>query len=147
MILSNDYANQYLNFLMGQVASISAPTKIWIGLSSTDPEVDGGSFTELSGGNYRRILIKNRGESYPDVLGTASGRIITNTKQINWDKASEAWADSLGIGLFSAETGGTPFAYGRLAKTLEVPQGAVALLEPGMMEIYMPSFTEAQNAE
>lgn len=141
MILSTEYANDYLGFLFGNVDKLTSPSKVWLGLSSTDPEDEDGIFTELTGGNYSRVLIKIKGEAYPDVLGSASNRHIKNIKQINWNKASANWPNSLGIGLFSSETGGAPFAYGRLSQELVVPQGAVALLEPGMMDIYIPEKT------
>lgn len=147
MILSDNYANNYLNFLLGNVATLQAPSKVWIGLSSNDPEADGGAFTELTGGNYKRILVKIYGEAYPDVIGSASNRKITNVKQITWDKASADWPNSLGAGLFSTETGGSPFAYGKLSQELAVPAGAVALLEPGVMNIYIPKTSAAVAAE
>lgn len=141
MILSDNYANNYLNFLLGNVATLTAPTQVWLGLSSNNPEGEDGIFTELAGGNYSRVLVKIRGESYPDVLGTASDRSITNVKQITWNKASDAWLNGLGVGFFTAETGGTPFAYGKLDQELVTPAGAVALLEPGAFEIFIPEYS------
>lgn len=143
MILSESYANNYLNFLLGNTETLTAPSKVWVGLSSTDPEAEDGSFTELTGGNYSRVLIRIKGESYPDKLGTASDRKLANVRQINWDKATADWPNSLGIGLFSAETGGTPFAYGKLTQPLVIPAGAVALLDPGMMKLYIPEISPA----
>lgn len=138
MILSASYANAYLNFLLGKVTTLTAPSKVYLGFSSTATEGEDGSFTELSGGNYERVLVSINGEAYPDFLGTAADRTITNVKQIAMNKASAAWDNALGAGFFTTLTGGTPFAYGDLTQPLVVAEGAVALLEPGMLNINCP---------
>lgn len=143
MILSATYANQYLNFLLGKTASITAPTQVWAALSTNNPE--GGTFTEVSGNGYSRVLISLKGETYPAEIGTASDRNIKNVKQISFPKATGAYT-VLGIGLFSAETGGTPFAYGALTNSdgtvntsgVAVAEGAVPLFEASAFNIYMP---------
>ncbi len=139
MPFSTTYANNILNWAFGKSGSLSGHTKVYIGLCSNDPEADGGTFNELSGNGYSRVLVSQYNEAFPDVIGTASGRAITNPKQINWTKSTAAWATAKGFGLFTTETGGAPYFYGTLDTPVEVPQGAVALFDPNTLKISFPT--------
>ena len=78
-------ANQLLNWTLGNSAlSLDAKNNVYIGLSTNDPEADGGTFNEFEGDTYERILISKKDSPVPDVIGTASDRSIENKKQINW---------------------------------------------------------------
>lgn len=106
--------------------------QVYVGLSSNNPEADGGTFVELTGDGYARELIAQYGESYPAKMGTPSERQIKNIAQINWTKFT-ADKNVKGIGLFNTPTGGTPYAYFSLSNqegSLNVPAGAVALFDP-----------------
>lgn len=138
MPFSDSYANQILSYTLGKTKTLTAPSYVYLGLSSNDPVADGGTFTELSGGNYSRVLIVQTGEAYPDVIGSASGRSIDNVKQINWNKATADWLTAKGWGLFTAATGGSPFFYAKLDAEVTVPQGAVALFEPAGFGLNFP---------
>lgn len=149
MILSNDYANNYLNFLMSKTSSLTAPNQVWLGLSTNNPEADG-SFSEVSGNNYGRVLISIKGEAYPEDITSASNRALGNKKQISFPKASAQYTVK-GVGLFSVENGGSPFAYGALTNAdgsvnengVEVAEGAVPLFEPSAFGISAPNGAEA----
>ena len=139
MPFSDSYANEILNYTLAKTKTLTAPSYVYIGLSTNDPEADGGTFNELPIGTagYSRVMIVQRDAAYPDFVGSASGRLIDNSKQINWTKASANWARVKGFGLFSSSSGGSPFFYGKLDLTeqqlseggLLVPEGAVALFE------------------
>lgn len=143
MILSASYANQYLNFLLGKTATLTAPAEVWAGLSTNNPE--GGTFTEVSGNGYARVLISLKGESYPAEIGSAANYEIGNVKQISFNKATGGYTVK-GVGLFSAATGGSPFSYGALTNSdgsvneegVSVVTGAVPLFEASAFGIYMP---------
>lgn len=139
MPFSDSYANQILNYTFAKAASLTAPSAVYIGLCTNDPEASGGTFTELSGNGYSRVLISQKGETYPDVIGSASDRMIQNTKQINWTKATGDWAEANGFGLFSAASGGTPFFYGKLDSPVNCVAGAVALFDPNTLKISFPT--------
>lgn len=139
MPFSTTYANNLLNWAFGKSQGLTAHSKVYIGLSSNDPEADNGTFTELSGSGYSRVLISQYGETYPDVIGSASARSITNPKQINWTKATADWLNAKGFGLFTAEAGGSPYFYGKLDTEVEVPTGAVALFDPNTLKISFPT--------
>ena len=147
MPYSKDYANQILNVALAKQAQLSAYASVYIGLCTNDPEADDGTFNELSGGSgYGRVLISRKGDSYPAKIGTAADRVIANIDQINWNKATMDWPRVKGFGLFSQESGGTPYYYGKLEMTEEekaaggilVVAGSVMLIDSGTMRI---SFT------
>lgn len=146
MPFSDSYANNFLNFIFSRIDSLTSPDKVYIGLSSTDPEA--GSFTELSGGAYGRILLVRKEElEYPDFIGTATNREISNKRQINWTKASSNWPTAVGFGLFTSETGGSPFYYAKLDKPVTVPAESVALFDPGEFKIAFSNTDVKQSEE
>jgi hypothetical protein len=147
MPFSTSYANDILNYTFAKTQSLSAPTAVYIGLCTNDPEADGGAFMELSGNAYARVLISQKGESYPALIGSASSRAISNIAQINWNKASNDWQRVKGFGLFSSASGGSPFFYGKLELTPEeeaaggilCEAGAVMLFDPNTLKISFPT--------
>ena len=74
-----------------------------------------------------------------DLMGSASERAITNTKQINWTKATVEWPEVKGIALYTTETvgQGTPFYYAKIPQPFTVAPGEVALFEAGKLKISM----------
>lgn len=145
MPFSNTYVQNILNYLFAKTSTLTVPTAVYIGLSKNDPEADGGTFTELSGGGYTRVMVSQKGETYPDVMGSASGRSITNTKQINWTKATANWETANGFGLFTASSGGTPIYYGKLESPVTVELGAVALFDPNALKISISDTDEVSE--
>lgn len=147
MPFSTTYANEILNFIFSKSSGLASPTTVFLGLSVNDPEESKGAFTELSGDTYQRIAISQNGATYPDYIGTASGREIKNTKQINWTKATKDWSAVKGFGLFSTEKSGSPFYYGKLDLTgeqiakggLVCEKDAVMLFEAGKLKISFPA--------
>lgn len=138
MPFSNTYANNILDWAFGK-KDLGRLETVFIGFSTNDPEADNGAFSELSGGAYHRVAVGSYGDPYPDYINAASGREITNGKQINWTKATANWPDAKGLGLFTTETGGTPFYYCALDQVLSVEAGAVALFDPGALKIKFPA--------
>jgi hypothetical protein len=135
MPFSTTYANNILKWALAQSTAMSAHSKVFLGLCSNDPEADGGTFTELSGKGYHRVLISQYNSEYPGLLTTANNRAVSNSKQIGFTKATAAWATAKGYGLFTAETGGTPFFYAKLKNEVNTPEGAVFLFDPGELKI------------
>lgn len=143
MPYSTTQANSILNWTFAK-SSLPNKSAVYIGLCKNDPEADGGwdSEKELSGYGYARVLISQSGSSFPNLMASASGRQIQNSGQINWTKATAAWEEAKGFGLFETATGGTPFYYGKLTEPLTVPEGAVALFDPATLIL---GFATADN--
>lgn len=150
MPFSEDYATNILNYMMAKVKTLSAPSIVYIGLSTNDPEEDNGKFTELSvAGNYgySRVLISRyddnlftvMGQYKPEGASKADPRTFTNLKQINWTKASSDWPRINGFGLFSSEAAITPFFYGSLDLTPEVKEAGGLLVREGEVALFEPN--------
>jgi hypothetical protein len=148
MPFSTSYTEQILNYTLSKIDGIEAPSEVYIGLCSNDPEADNGTFTELSGSGYSRVLISRKSDNYPNLIGTASNRTITNIAQINWVKATANWEKVNGFGLFTTlnSKSESPFFYGKLKLTeeqkaaggLTVTEGEVALFEAESLQLSMP---------
>jgi hypothetical protein len=141
MPFTDTYANSILNYTFSKVERLSAPEAVYIGLCTNDPEASGGTITELSGGGYHRVMVAQRDETYPNVIGSASGRMIQNTRQINWTKATADWAEAKGFFLSSSSTVGEKtgiFFYGKLEEPVSCTAGAVALFDPNTLKISFP---------
>lgn len=136
MPFSNTYAHNILNCIFGKTNGITAPSSVYLALSSNDPEADGGTFTELVGGNYARVLVSLKGEAYPDYISTANDRFVINVKQIAFNKATADWADIKGFALYDAATNGNMIYYSKVTNgTVSIKTGAVALFDPQTLKI------------
>lgn len=145
MPFNDSYANSILNNAFGKITNMQTPAEVYIGLCSNNPEIDG-RFSELSGNGYHRVLISVRSAEYPDVINNASNRMIQNTKQINWTKATGDWVDANGFGLFLTETGGSPYFYGKLEEPVSVKSGSVALFDPYAFKVKFPATDVVEEA-
>lgn len=142
MPFTDNYANNILNYLFAKTSTLTAPSAVYIGLCKNDPVADNGAIQELSGNGYSRVMIAQKGETYPNVIGSASGRAITNTSQINWTKATGPWEEANGFFLSSAATVGETsnvFFYGTLDEPVTCAAGAVALFDPQTLRISFPA--------
>ena len=142
MPFSTTYANNFLDVAFSKVsASVVPPASVYIGLCTNDPEADNGTVRELSGSGYSRVLISQKNQTYPNVMGSAANREIKNTMQINWQKATADWARVKGFFLSSSPTIGETtaiFFYGKLDLTEEDEAAGGLLVENGMVALFDP---------
>ena len=134
MPLSDSFANSLLTALF-KGGSFSGPSTVYLGLSTNDPEA--GQFFEMSGDTYERVLIAERGKTYPDYMGEVNKRSITNAKQINFNRSTTAWPTIFGFGLFYDKEGGSPYYYAKVdnPEGVSVPSNAVALFDPNTLTV------------
>lgn len=113
---------QILNHFTNK-AAWTAPTSLFIGLSSTTPNEAGGNITEPTGGAYARVATV--AADWNTATGTAPVSATTATVR-TFPTATADWL--LGVNLtnavlFSASTAGTALAYGALATPKPVLNG------------------------
>lgn len=84
----------------------------------------------MSGDTYARVLIARKGEDLPDYMSAVSGGKIYNKKQITFNRATVAWNQVKGIGLFEAETGGIPTFYATLKTTVDTAANQIFTFDP-----------------
>ena len=125
MLLSNTASAALLGNICGKSASVSIGTNgnCWLGLFTTKPNASGTGGVEVgSGKNYSRVNITS--------LMSGSGRTIVNSNDINFNAALNPsdpsaasgadWGTIVAFGLFSAQTGGTMYAWGDLDNSVTV---------------------------
>ena len=96
----------------------------YIGLSTTTPNENGGNFTEPTVGSttgYKRAKV--------EVMGTPSDGQIQNTDIIFFPESlGDGWGTITHFGLFSAQTGGTPYFWGELTgSSVQIPAGYIPI--------------------
>lgn len=132
MPYSIEKRNQFLNLTFPSLNStnVSIPSKMYLALCSNDPVADGGAFNELSGDTYARVLICRKGEDLPNYMSAVNAGKIYNTKQITFNRATTAWTQVKGIGLFETETNGSVVFYATLKDPVDVGTNQIFTFDP-----------------
>lgn len=141
LILATTEATNYAKYLTGFVSSMTGGSQVWLALGT----LNGTTFTEITpnaANNYARVLVKRTSDTVPDLL-TVSGRTVTNHEQIVFNKVlSEAYT-APAIALYRQETGGTPYAFGKLDTALSAVVGSLPMFERNALQFTVPDGTEA----
>lgn len=123
MAITNYTASQVLNAMCGKAQNATLASSAYLALSKTEPTAASGNVTEPSAASYHRKCIGIYGQAGTQLMGTPSAGVITNSQEIHFDEAEEAWATQEApltyACLFSAASGGNLLAYGLLGKTVE----------------------------
>lgn len=118
--LTDTIKEQLLDNMLGDSSSAPlAQTPIYVGLSTTDPGADGTGFTEPVGGAYARQSSTNDATNWP---AASSGQKV-NGQLISYPQATAAWGTVTHWGVFLADTGGSPVAWGELDTPRVVASG------------------------
>lgn len=130
---SDTLANSDLNLTFCKTKTVTAPNQLWAACVNVTVADDGSiTITELAGYNYMRELVEQTGESYPGVLGYASGRAITNVRRFSFAKAvGGPWQRFNGIAFYDAQTGGNLRYWGYLTLSESEQFAGGKLVEEG----------------
>jgi hypothetical protein len=125
----------FLDILMGNIFGVETdtpiPSSFYLGVSSTEPDIYGNSFTEPSsnGTGYARVAltsITGSHESY-DSPGSA---YVTNGELVSFPESLSDWGTISHWGIFDSATGGTLLMYGELYVSRAVETGTVVAVKP-----------------
>lgn len=115
-------------------ALLGTAGEVFVGLSTTEPLVDGTNFTEPDAGTgYVR---------QPLTIGTASFSTPANRgvkilpPLFYPDVTGTPWAQAVAVGLFKAATGGAPFIFGGLDTGRIIPVGDAAYFPGSSISLY-----------
>ncbi len=122
--------NRVLNHFFGGTAS-TAPTPLYLGLSTTTIADDGSNITEPSGNNYSRVSITNNSTNWPN----ASGGAKANGVAFDFPQASGSWGTVIDFFLSDASSGGNIYAYGTLTVAKAVSSGDTLSFAIGELDI------------
>jgi hypothetical protein len=84
------YANKVTDHITG-VAALTPEAHLHIGLSSTEPDLDGTNITEPSGNGYARVQATNDDTTWDAAAEGDAASIIA----VTFDQATGAWGDPL----------------------------------------------------
>lgn len=112
----SDYArDQILAVIEG--GSLTAPSGLFLALSTSDPSSDGSTITEPSG-NYARQSV-----TLAETANNSLGIIVSNTGATVFGPASTNWGNVSHMALYDAVTGGNMIAYGPVAVQQNIVSG------------------------
>ena len=116
----------FLNNIMGNVfgskKSPSLPTRYYIGLSTSAPDIDGGSVTEpSSSAGYERVELTT--------LGAPEDGIITNTLAISFEESLSDWGIVTHFVIYDAPTNGNLLMYDALTSPRTVEPATIVTIK------------------
>jgi hypothetical protein len=117
MSFANFLEDELLDHVWG-AAAYTAPTDIYVGLSTTAPADDGTNITEPSGGNgYARVQVTNNLTNWP----AASGGAKSNGTAVAFPTATGSWGTVTHMFFSDAASGGSILGSSALttAKTVD----------------------------
>lgn len=79
------------------------PSKIFVGLFTTSPDVTGNNGVEVAAPEYTRILV---------TMSPPQSRTTTNTTIVSFPDPLSAWGSLVSFGLFDAQIGGNLLYFG-----------------------------------
>lgn len=121
MSFSDTLENEVLDHVFG-VGAYTAPTTVWIGLSTADPGDTGATNAEPVGNNYSRVGLDNSGTSWT----TAAAGVTYNGVAITFPEASGSWGTITHVAIWTHVTSdgaAVLFATGALGTSKAVGAG------------------------
>ena len=122
--------NKVLNHVFG-ITSFSAPSNMYLGLSTSTISDAGTGITEPSGNAYARVAIPNTTASW----NTATTGSVSNKNILSFPEATGAWGTVTYSFVSDALTGGNILFYGTLNVEKEVTAGDTVTVKAGDLAI------------
>lgn len=131
--------NYFKNLIMGNIfrtdTSVPIPTSYYLGLSSSEPTIDGLNVTEPSsvGTGYERVQLKS--------LSTPTNGSITNSNAIQFNESTSDWfganRPATHYVIYDAPTGGNLLMYNELTTRRIIESNTVATIKPSSLHIQL----------
>ena len=122
----------FLNCIMGNVfmtkLSSTLPKKVYLGLSSTAPQVDGTGVSEpLASAGYQRVELTN--------LGEPVNGVVSNGGEIQFDESSASWGTITHFVLFDSPTDGNLLMFNQLSQSRSVETATIVMVKTGSLKL------------
>lgn len=106
--------------------SYTAPSTIYVGLSTTTIADDGTNISEPSGNNYSRAAVTNDLTQWPAATINGSGQgQKQNGEAIEFPEATGSWGTIVDFFFADAASGGNILAYGTLSTSKTIQDGDI----------------------
>ena len=104
------------------------PNKVYLGLSSTAPAVDGSGVSEpLASAGYERVELTN--------LGEPSNGVISNDSEISFPESSASWGTVTHFVLYDAPTNGNLLMFNVLSQSRSVETATIVMVKTGSLKL------------
>ena len=128
----------FLNCIMGNVfmtkLSPTLPKKVYLGLSSTAPQVDGTGVSEpLASAGYQRVELTN--------LGEPVNGVVSNDGEIQFDESSASWGIITHFVLFDSPTDGNLLMFNQLSQSRSVETATIVMVKTGSLKLTLANPT------
>ncbi len=122
----------FLNCIMGNVFKTKEnpilPNKVYLGLSSTAPAVDGSGVSEpLASAGYERVELTN--------LGEPSNGVISNKSEISFPESSASWGTMTHFVLYDAPANGNLLMFNVLSQSRNVEAATIVMVKTGSLKL------------
>ena len=121
----SDYAENKVLDVLGANATFTAPSNVYLGLS-TGSLGDDNSDTELTGNNYSRVSVS---------FGAAASGTMSNDAAIEFAAATGSWGSVSHWGLYDAASSGNLLVHGSFTTAKTIASGDVLKVATGDLDI------------
>ncbi len=133
MSFSDTLENEIVDHVFG-VGAYTAPSTLWIGLSTADPGDDAATLAEPTGNNYSRVARINDGTTW----ATATAGRTENSVELTFPEASGSWGTITHVALWTHVTSdgaAVLFATGALGTSKAVGAGDTPRFQIGSLSL------------
>lgn len=128
----------FLNLAAGNLfqtkTTPAIPTELWIGLSTTVPNINGTNVTEpASSAGYGRIKL--------DMLSEPSTGVVTNSSSIEFNESTASWGTVTHFVIYDAQNGGNLLQYGQLSTPRSVEPATIMMIKSGYLNLSVQNQT------
>ena len=114
--------------LFGTKKSPAIPTKYFIGLSTTAPNVSGANVNEPStSAGYARVELT--------MLSEPTAGVVTNNQAINFNESTASWGTITHFVIYDSGTGGNLLMYGALSTPRVVETATIMTIKEGYLTL------------
>lgn len=128
----------FLNCVMGNVfktkTTPTIPNRVYLGLSSTEPNMDGSGATEPSvAAAYARVPLTT--------LSVPTNGVITNTDDITFPESTNNWGTMTHFVLYDSATGGNLLMYNELTQPRSIESATIVMVKPDNLKLTLTNPT------
>lgn len=122
----------FLNLVSGNIFKTKTlpalPSKLYLGLSGTQPQLDGTGVTEPpNSAGYSRVELTN--------MSAPQNGVVTNQQSINFAESTADWGTITHFTVYDAKTGGNLLMYDNLNKKRTVEADTVMTIKPESLSL------------
>lgn len=126
----------FLNVVAGNLfhtkTTPTIPSELWIGLSTTAPNINGTNVAEPSASTgYARVKL--------DMLGEPVDGIVSNTTDIVFNESTESWGVVTHFVIFDAPSGGNLLQYDSLPVPNDIDSSTIMRIKQRNLELFVQS--------